>query len=206
MVRLSLSRVVGSFIDHSYIGLLGFVPLLLGLYKLYELVRDKWEARGDQRESTPATSNAGAAAIPLAPLAPASTTPAAKSDEDSALMHTAVVFHDAEADDEAAASDSPKPSAPSSPPPTLPAVAPPPPEAVVAGQNEQSAAVSVSSPATTPIASIEWMLICLSTVIDRNSLKVASVTMANGSDNRPLNDTQCMLLSAQRVFCAALTS
>ena len=191
--------VLGSFINRSYIGLLGIVPLLLGLYKLYQqcqIIRSRWEARRSQREDAHAASNAGIA-IPLATLTPTSATPAplpasaASPDEESVLMRTPVFFHEAEVDEnDGGPLSSLEPLARSSLSPGLPAVTPPPPEAVVPSQVVQTSAVLASSPPSTQFSSMEWLVLCLSTVIDRNSLKVASVTMANGSDNRQMNDTQ----------------
>ena len=96
----------GSFIDHVYIGLLGSVPLLLGLYKLYELVRSKWEARRREQEEERSAPDTATAAIPIVTLTPAPTTLvssldlADNSSDDSVLMRAPVVFHNTDDDDD----------------------------------------------------------------------------------------------------------
>lgn len=48
----TIGFLVGSFINHSYVGLLGFFPLLIGIWKLYQIIREKSSFCNNQEDPT----------------------------------------------------------------------------------------------------------------------------------------------------------
>lgn len=54
--------VIGAFVPAVYIGLLGFIPLLIGLYKLYELLREKCCSSIEEEKEAEIQHGHGAAA------------------------------------------------------------------------------------------------------------------------------------------------
>lgn len=100
-----LGLVLGLFIPAGYVGIIGFMPVLMGLFKLYELVKDKCAPhRGDQIEV--AQAGAGAAdrgnaqpgtGLRWATAAPAAiagdSSPAADAASLPGVVGEVVVFH-----------------------------------------------------------------------------------------------------------------
>ena len=155
--------VAGSFIEQSYIGLLGFIPLLIGLYKLWQLIREACWPQNDPASSppvvgTPAPLTATPPVIP--PLSEPTSLPSVDDSPASTRVNVGggvVRFHAQDGTVRTLYYDPPQPAA---------------------------AVVDVKSPVTdTPPAWTAFILLYLGYVINRNTLKVASVTMANGADN-----------------------
>ena len=145
---------VGSFIDHSYIGLLGFIPLLIGLFKLYQLVRAAYCPAAENSEAEDgAVSPTDERAAPL---------PVAEIEMGAQATQGSVQIHEQDGTVHTLHYDLPSPPQSETP--------------VLDGEPSMSA-VAVSEGWGTVV------LLYLGYIINRNSLKVASVTMANGADN-----------------------
>ena len=210
---------VGTAIPEGWIGLLGFIPLLLGLRKLYQIVQETREKAKRKRELH--ALQAQAANVELTALS---------SSEDSVCMQQPVTFHDDEEAKETAPmteenqevsrplptitvefeahrpvavtkqsatehlAESPRSYAFEEAKETAPrteekrGVSQPLP--TIADESEAAnRPVSIAEPsATDQLAEssrsyADLCLTCLSVFVNRNSLKVASVTMSNGADN-----------------------
>jgi hypothetical protein len=167
--ELPLCRTAGSFVDHAYIGLLGVIPLLLGLRKLYDLIKESRASRLRSQDAAVPTPLPSVAADIVS-------TPPPAMDEDSVLMRQPVTFHYAEEEMHSEAADQKEIASQET---VLSFTEERLPSPASTGVEPAGPVPSVATPSTMETN----LLLCLTLLINRNALKVAAVTVANGADN-----------------------
>lgn len=195
--------VLGLFIPGGYVGIIGFMPLLMGLFRLYKLVREKCcdkgasdeEAASDRTTTTPASSTAAPNTLSqtrLVVVVPSASTSATSSNGDAqALSITA----DEKASAETYSGSLGPPVAPAAPITTTATTPNGEPIPVVPAPVEQTTVTVISPPASSVPAvangaNEEDLSViargfkrCCSAFLNRHALNVSVLTVANGGDN-----------------------